>query len=311
MLQHRPVLYQEIIEALEPKRGNVYIDCTLGTGGHALGILMSSFPDGMLIGFEVDPIALQVARTKLSEYSSRTHLLQESYVTITEYARILGLKKIMGILIDLGASSIQLDTPERGFSFRTEAYLDMRFDPEANLTAFDIVNNYPELELADIIKNYGEEKKAKQIAREIVLNRPVQTTKQLAEIIVKVVRRRSSYSGKLRRHPATKTFQAIRIAVNNELQNIKDVLPQAVNLLDKKGRLAVISFHSLEDRIVKRFFRLESTDCICPPKQPICTCDHTAKIKLINRRPVVPSPEEIMNNPRSRSARLRIVEKIS
>lgn len=310
MLQHQPVLYHEIIEALEPQRGYVYIDCTLGSGGHALGILKSSSPDGRLIGFEVDSIALGVARTNLSAYSSRTHLIKDSYVTVTEYAQKLGLKKIKGILMDLGASSIQLDMPERGFSFRTEADLDMRFNPEASLTAYDIVNEYSEKELAELIKNLGEERNASRIAREIILNRPVRTTKQLSEIVEKVVRPRSKHSGRFYRHPATKTFQAIRISVNNELQNIEEVLPQAVNLLDKKGRLAVISFHSLEDRIVKRFFRLESSGCICPPKQPICTCEHFAKIKLINRRPIVPSQEEISRNPRSRSARLRIVEKI-
>ncbi len=275
-----------------------------------MGILKSSFPDGKLIGFEVDPAALQIARTNLSPYSSRTLLIQDSYVNISEYARELGLIRIMGILIDLGASSIQLDTPERGFSFRHEAPLDMRFNPESQLTAYDVVNNYPEKELAVLIKNFGEERNSNRIAREIVFNRPVRTTKQLAEIIEKVVKQRPKQYGQFQRHPATRTFQAIRIAVNNELQNLKEVLPQSVNLLEKKGRLAVISFHSLEDRIVKRFFRCESTDCICPPKQPICTCGHTASIKLLNRSPIVPGQEEIAQNPRSRSARLRIVEKI-
>jgi len=275
-----------------------------------LGILKSSFPDGKLIGFEVDPAALQIARTNLSPYSSRTLLIQDSYVNISEYARELGLIRIMGILIDLGASSIQLDTPERGFSFRHEAPLDMRFNPESQLTAYDVVNNYPEKELAVLIKNFGEERNSNRIAREIVFNRPVRTTKQLAEIIEKVVKQRPKQYGQFQRNPATRTFQAIRIAVNNELQNLKEVLPQSVNLLEKKGRLAVISFHSLEDRIVKRFFRCESTDCICPPKQPICTCGHTASIKLLNRSPIVPAQEEIAQNPRSRSARLRIVEKI-
>ncbi|MFN2175774.1 MAG: 16S rRNA (cytosine(1402)-N(4))-methyltransferase RsmH [Anaerolineales bacterium] len=310
MLQHQPVLYQEIIEALQPQRGFVYIDCTLGSGGHASGILESSSPDGRLIGFEIDPIAFEIACTKLRAYSSRTELIQDSYVNITEYAEELGLKKVMGILIDLGASSIQLDMPERGFSFRDEATLDMRFSPESKLTAYDVVNNYPESELANLIKKFGEEKNANRIAREIVLNRPVRTTKQLAKIIEKVVKQRPKKNRQFRRHPATQTFQAIRIVVNNELQNLKEVLPEAVNLLDKNGRLAVISFHSLEDRIVKRFFRRESIDCLCPPKQPICTCGHTASIKILNRRPIVPTQEEIANNPRSRSARLRIVEKI-
>jgi 16S rRNA (cytosine1402-N4)-methyltransferase len=310
VLQHQPVLYQEIIEALQPKRGCVYIDCTLGSGGHSFGILKSSFPDGKLIGFEVDPVAIQIARTNLSPYSSRTHLIQDSYVNISEYARKLGMNRIMGILIDLGASSIQLDTPERGFSFRHEAPLDMRFNPESQLTAYHVINDYPEKELAVIIRDFGEERSSNRIAREIVLNRPIRTTKQLAEIIEKVVKQRPKQYGRFQRHPATRTFQAIRIAVNNELQNLKEVLPQAVNLLEMKGRLAVISFHSLEDRIVKRFFRSESTDCICPPKQPICTCGHTASIKLLNRSPIVPAQEEITQNPRSRSARLRIVEKI-
>ena len=209
------------------------------------------------------------------------------------------------MVLDLGVSSMQLDTPERGFSFRSDAPLDMRFNPAAPTSAADLVNGLPEAELADLIFRYGEERRSRQVARAIVAARPLRTTGQLAEVIAK-----ATTSGKPGIHPATRTFQALRIAVNGELEAIEQVLPQAVDALAPGGRLAVISFHSLEDRIVKQFFRRESRDCLCPPRQPMCTCGHRATITEITRKPVQPAETEALQNPRARSARLRVAEKL-
>ena len=209
-----------------------------------------------------------------------------------------------GILLDLGASSMQFDTPERGFSFLADGPLDMRFDPSNPLTASGIVNEWPEAELADLLFQYGEEPASRRIARAIVAARPVNGTRELAAVIERVQPRRGPH------HPATQTFQALRIAVNGELESVKKVLPLAVQALHPGGRLAIISFHSLEDRLVKEYFRRESRDCICPPRQPICTCGHKASIKEINRRPITPSEAEIKQNSRARSAKLRVAEKL-
>lgn len=305
-LPHQPVLYNEIIHALQPQSSNSYVDGTLGAGGHARGILEASSPDGRLLGMDVDPQALAVARERLAEFSSRAVIIQASYTTLSEQLDKLGWDKVDGILLDLGLSSMQLDTPERGFSFKADAPLDMRFDPRNPVTAADLVNTLPEKDLADLIYRYGEERRSRQIARAIVKARPVETTQELAQLVARVVRGRRQDI-----HPATKTFQALRIAVNQELEALETVLPQAIASLNPGGRLAVIAFHSLEDRSVKQFFRKESRDCICPPRQPICTCDHVATIREITRRPIMPQEEEIQENPRARSARLRVAEKIS
>lgn len=217
----------------------------------------------------------------------------------------LGWSQVDGVLLDLGVSSMQLDDKDRGFSFLGEAPLDMRFNPEGLVTAADLINGLPEKELADLIYRYGEERKSRQIARVIVENRPLYTTTELAGLISRVVKR-----GKDDIHPATRTFQALRIVTNDELRNLEAVLPQAVESLTPGGRLAVIAFHSLEDRIVKDFLRRESQDCICPPKQPLCTCGHKATIRQVTRRPIRPEETEITINPRARSSRLRIAEKI-
>jgi 16S rRNA (cytosine1402-N4)-methyltransferase len=232
-------------------------------------------------------------------------LKQASYTMMHNYIANLGWQGVDGIVLDLGVSSMQFDTPDRGFSFRHDAPLDMRFNPQASTTAADLVNNLPETDLADLIFRYGEERNARQIARAIVTARPVSTTGQLAAVIAKSVKRRKQGF-----HPATQTFQALRIAVNNELEAVEKVLPQAVAALHAGGRLAVIAFHSLEDRLVKRFFRQESQDCICPPRQPVCTCGHKAILKEITRKPIQPSETESRENPRARSSRLRIAEKI-
>jgi 16S rRNA (cytosine1402-N4)-methyltransferase len=305
MSEHRPVLYHEIIHALRPQRDGFYVDGTIGAAGHAIGILQASEPNGRLLGFDVDPQALSIARRRLEKYESRIVLILASYTTLGEQLDKLGWKSVDGILLDLGVSSMQLDTANRGFSFRTDAPLDMRFDPGNPVSAADLVNNLPEKELADLLYQYGEERRSRQVAKTIVQSRPLYTTVQLAEVVARV-----TSGGRKGLHPATRTFQALRIAVNNELKAIEEVLPQAVNALAQGGRLAVISFHSLEDRIIKGFYRRESRDCICPPSQPVCTCGHRAELREITRRPIQPQESEIAENPRSRSARLRVAEKL-
>jgi 16S rRNA (cytosine1402-N4)-methyltransferase len=305
-LPHQPVLYQEIIHALQAERSGFFVDGTVGAGGHAWGILKASAPDGLLLGLDVDPQALDIARTRLASFGDRVILVRASYTTLTSQLNELEWKQVNGILLDLGLSSMQLDTAERGFSFQADAELDMRFDPDNPVRAADLVNNLREVELAEILYKYGEERRSRQVARAIVRARPIHTTRQLAEIVAGATR-----GGRPGIHPATRTFQALRIAVNRELETLEEVLPQAVASLDAGGRLAVIAFHSLEDRIVKQFFRQESRDCICPPEQPVCTCGHTATLKEITRRPIRPTEEEVERNPRARSARLRVAERIS
>jgi 16S rRNA (cytosine1402-N4)-methyltransferase len=264
-----------------------------------------------LLGLDVDPQALELARLKLAEFGERTVLLRASYTTLSEQLSALGWGAVDGILLDLGMSSMQVDTPERGFSFLVEAPLDMRFDPDNPVRAADLVNGLPERELADLLFMYGEERRSRQVARAILAARPLQTTVQLAQVVAKALRTGGGGKGRRGLHPATRTFQALRIAVNRELEAVEAVLPQAVASLAPGGRLAVISFHSLEDRIVKQFFRRESQDCICPPQQPVCTCGHKASVREVVRRPIVPQEAEVASNPRSRSARLRVVEKLT
>lgn len=301
---HIPVLYQDIILALNPKRRGRYVDGTLGAGGHAAGILKASSPDGELLGLDVDPQALDIARRNLAEFGTRITIIQASYTTLKDQLLKIGWASLDGMLLDLGASSMQFDTPQRGFSFQAAGDLDMRFDPTNPLTAAHLVNELPEQELANLLFKYGEEPRSRQIARAIISARPINSTLQLAEVISSA----NPTRGKL--HPATLIFQALRIVVNDELRAIEDVLPQAIQALSPGGRLAVISFHSLEDRIVKGYFRQESKDCLCPPRQPVCTCGHKATIHEVNRRPRTPDDQESSTNPRARSAKLRIVEKI-
>jgi 16S rRNA (cytosine1402-N4)-methyltransferase len=302
-LQHYPVLYHEIIHALQPKSPGIYVDGTVGAGGHARGILEACAPDGRLLGIDIDPQALMLARENLAPYGQRAHLAQASYSALTDLLQDLGWGPIDGLVLDLGLSSMQLDAPERGFSFQHDAPLDMRFDQNIPTRAADLVNLLRQDELADLIYRYGEERFSRQIAKAIVKARPIRTTGQLVTVIetAKPARRRI--------HPATQTFQALRIEVNKELDHLKEVLPQAVANLKTGGRMAVISFHSLEDRIIKEFFRRENLDCLCPPKQPICTCGHKATLKEVTKKPIAPGKEEIKTNPRARSAKLRIAEK--
>ena len=302
---HQPVLYKEIIHALQPQNGGRYVDGTLGAGGHARGILEASAPDGQLLGLDVDPQALALARKTLAPYEQRTHLVQASYVSLSRQLDQLGWKAVYGIVLDLGVSSMQFDTPERGFSFMNDAPLDMRFGPSMLQSAADLVNEYSESELADLIYRYGEERDSRKIARAIVRARPLHTTRELAAVIEAVSPRRGE-----RIHPATRTFQALRIAVNEELASVEAVLPQALAGLRSGGRLAVISFHSLEDRIVKDFFREQSKDLINPPYEQIYVKERKATLKEVNRKPITPGEDEIKSNPRARSAKLRIAEKM-
>lgn len=305
-IPHHPVLYHEIIQALRPGSGGRYVDGTVGAGGHAWGILQASAPDGLLLGLDIDPQALALAQHRLAEFGKRVTLIQASYVNLPECLKELNWRDVNGIVLDLGLSSMQLKDRERGFSFQSDAPLDMRFDPRNPVRAADLVNRLAEDELVDLLVRYGEEHHARQIARAIVAARPLSTSGELATLIARVVRRGAHE----RLHPATRTFQALRIAVNRELEAIEKALPLAVSLLSPAGRLAVISFHSLEDRLVKQFFRRESKDCLCPPRQPVCTCGHRAILREITPRPIRPQDEEITANPRSRSARLRVAERL-
>jgi 16S rRNA (cytosine1402-N4)-methyltransferase len=289
-----------------PRSPGKYIDATVGAGGHAWGILEHSAPDGLLLALDRDPQALAIASQRLFVFKERVTLAHASYVQLLDEMLKLNWSSVDGIVFDLGLSSMQLDSPERGFSFQSEGPLDMRFDPTQSLDAAELVNRLPEQELADLIWRYGEERASRRIAAAIVRSRPVATTKDLAELISKAVGGQRS-----RIHPATRTFQALRIAVNSELQSIEQVLPQTVQALAPGGRVAIISFHSMEDRLVKHFFRNESRDCICPPEQPDCDCEHKASLKVITRHPIIPSEEETLTNPRARSARLRVAEKLS
>lgn len=302
---HEPVLYHEIIHALQPKSPGFYVDGTVGAGGHARGILEACAPEGRLLGIDIDPYALELARETLAPYVERVQLVQASYTTLLSILRKCKWDTVQGILLDLGASSMQFDTSARGFSFQNNGPLDMRYSPTSPRTANDLVNESTEDELTDILYQYGEEPAARRIAKAIVRARPVTGTHHLAEIVSRAIDRPHG-----RIHPATRTFQALRIAVNDELAAVETVLPQALAALAPGGRLAVIAFHSLEDRIAKRFFRSESRDCICPPRQPVCNCGHKATLKEITRKPILPDETESKKNPRARSARLRIAERL-
>ncbi|MCB8944708.1 MAG: 16S rRNA (cytosine(1402)-N(4))-methyltransferase RsmH [Ardenticatenaceae bacterium] len=295
---HIPVLYHEVLELLQPQPNGRYLDGTVGAGGHTRGILEASAPNGQVVAFDRDPAAIAFAQQQLAEFGSRVTFINDSYTAMR------GHGQFDGILLDLGLSSRQLADSQRGFSFLREGPLDMRFDTTQGPTAADLINNLTETELADIFWRYGEERRSRQWAKVIVAHRPLTTTIQLADLIANQVKKRG------RIHPATQIFQALRIAVNNELEVVASGVKIAVELLRVNGRLAVISFHSLEDRFVKQYFRELSRDCICPPEQPICTCNRQPIARLITRKAVQASADEIAANPRSRSARLRVVEKV-
>jgi 16S rRNA (cytosine1402-N4)-methyltransferase len=270
-----------------------------------MGVLEHTAPEGELLGLDRDTVALPLAQQRLARFGSRVHLVQGSFRDIKTHAAVLDWEEVDGILLDLGISSMQLSAPERGFSFRADGPLDMRFDSDQELMAADLVNDLPETDLADLIYEYGEERKSRRVARAIVRARPINDTGALADVVAGAVRSRSR-----RIHPATRTFQALRIAVNDELAALEEALPQCVDLLRPGGRLAVIAFHSLEDRIVKRFMRDEAKDRVGEAHEPDTAFKRTARVRLINRRPIRASEEEVKNNPRSRSARLRALERI-
>ena len=301
---HIPVLLDEVIEGLDVAPGGVYLDATVGGGGHAAAILEASRPDGRLLGLDRDPEAVRRATRRLSAFGDRARVIHASYVDLLSVADDEGYLPLDGVLFDLGFSSWQIENPTRGFSFSSDGPLDMRFDPTSDdVTAADLVNQSSASDLADILYEYGEETQSRRIAAAIVSARPIGSTQELAQVISDAVGQRRS-----RLHPATLTLQVLRIAVNRELEGIRAALAQAIQALRSGGRLAVIAFHSLEDRIVKRYFRRESRTCICPPELPVCRCDHQRTVRRLTRKPMMPSASEVEVNPRSRSARLRIVE---
>jgi 16S rRNA (cytosine1402-N4)-methyltransferase len=303
---HVPVLLDEVIAGLQARRGGYFVDCTVGLGGHAAEILEIILPSGKLLGIDADPEAIKISQDKLSDYGEAVTLVNDNFVNLEAIYRRYHFHPVDGILFDLGVSSLQLDTAERGFSFHLDAPLNMRFDSEQGLTASDIVNSFSEQELAKLIEKYGEERHSRRIARYIVKNRPIATTVELARLVEQAL------GGKRARiHPATRTFMALRIAVNNELQNLELALKQTIDLLRPGGRLTVISYHSLEDRIVKQFMRDAASSCLCPPGTAICHCGHTPTLKLISRKVIKPTSLEIESNPRSRSAKLRIAERLN
>lgn len=304
-LFHTSVLLDEALNFLAVQPGGRYVDCTVGAGGHSLAILRASEPGGLVLAIDADPHAVEFARGSLKQYEDSVRLVNANFRDLKAVARQYNFIPVHGVLFDLGISSLQLEEDGRGFSFLSEAPLDMRFSESQSLTAADIVNRFDETELANVLWDYGEERFSRRIAAAIVRARPVHTTTELAAIVSQAVPPSRS-----RIHPATRTFQALRIAVNDELGSLSAALEQARDILGPGGRLVVISFHSLEDRIVKQFFQRESRDCICPPGQPTCTCGHRATLRLINKKPVTPGPEELQRNARSRSAKLRAAERL-
>lgn len=307
-LGHVPVLLNESLNLLRPQPHGRYIDGTLGGGGHAEAILERSAPDGRLLGLDLDPAALERVRIRLERFGDRVELVHDSFAQIERDARWYGFEPVDGILLDLGLSSFQLASAERGFAFGIPAPLDMRFNPLGpGPTARELVNTLDQEALLEILRRYGEEPRAPAIARAIVQARsrhPIETTEDLVAVIERVSRRQ----GKI--HPATRTFQALRIAVNRELEALETALPGAIEVLGPGGRLLIISFHSLEDRIVKHFFQSLASPCVCPPGLPYCVCGKTPTVRLLTRGGVKPSPEEVAENPRSRSAILRAIEKL-
>jgi 16S rRNA (cytosine1402-N4)-methyltransferase len=305
---HEPVLATEVLELLAPalERGGVVVDGTLGRAGHALRIL-ERFPHVELVGIDRDPEALEQGGTYLAAHQERVRLVRDEFSNLASVLERLGYAQVRGVVLDLGVSSPQLDEARRGFSFRNEGPLDMRMDPGRGLTARDVVNDYGEQELARVLRVYGEERFARRIAQAIVKARPIEDTTTLAEIV------RSAIPAATRRtggHPARRTFQALRIEVNDELGELERALPKAVDRLEPGGRLAVLSYHSLEDRIVKRFLSDQAQGCVCPPSFPVCACGAEASLRIVTRKPVRPSEEEETRNPRATAARLRVAEKM-
>lgn len=307
---HVPVLLEECIDGLNINPDGIYVDGTLGGAGHSSEICKRLSPNGMLIGIDRDEEALRVSSKRLEEFDCKKAFIHGNYSDIKNILRELDIEEIDGALLDLGVSSYQLDNPERGFSYMNDAALDMRMDRSEGMTAYDIVNEYSKDELYRIIKSYGEERWASRIADFIVKARrekPIETTFELVEIIKAAVPASARRNGP---HPAKRTFQAIRIEVNDELGGVKRAVDDFIDVLAPKGRLAIISFHSLEDRIVKDAYSERENPCVCPPEIPICVCGKKPEIKKINKKPIVPSESQEDENPRARSAKLRVCEKL-
>lgn len=307
--KHISVLLDETIDGLDIKPDGIYVDGTLGGGGHSYEILKRLSPKGRLIGIDQDGESLKAAGERLKEFENQTTLVRSNYCEIDKVLKELNVEKVDGILLDIGVSSYQLDNLERGFSYKSDAPLDMRMDTRQELTAADVVNTYSENELFKIIKDYGEDKFAKNIAKHIVLARkekPLETTKELSEVIKRAIPMKVQAKGG---HPAKKTFQAIRIEVNQELTVLKESIDKMIDLLKPNGRICIITFHSLEDRIVKTKFRENENPCTCPPNFPVCVCGKKSKGKVITRKPIIPSEDEIEENKRAKSSKLRIFER--
>lgn len=315
--RHKPVLLNEVIEYLNPKPGENFIDCTVGGGGHSEEILKRTSPDGKLLGIDLDEEAINITKKNL-KYKDSLILVKNNFARLKEiFHEHPKLHPLSGILYDLGLSTYELEDQHRGFSFQIDAPLDMRFDKSQNLTACHILNNWSREKLIRILWGYGQEKFSRQIIDQVINIRKktkITKTRQLAEAVLQVYRKvlKSKkdipWIGGI--HPATKTFMALRMAVNNEFENLEKSLPQAVEILKHGGRIAVISFHSGEDKIVKNFFRQESKDCLCPPEIPQCVCKHKAKLKIITKKPIAPGDVEVRKNPKARSAKLRVAEKL-
>jgi 16S rRNA (cytosine1402-N4)-methyltransferase len=307
---HTPVMLEKVLQSLRCKPGGIYVDGTLGGGGHARAILENTAPDGLLIGIDRDDDALLESEKRLQPFGQRKILIKGNFADIGEILTNLNIRKVDGILLDLGVSSHQLDTADRGFSFSLDAPLDMRMDQSSRYSAYDLVNLSPEKELRQVIRDYGEEPMAGRIARAILAKRasaPIRTTIELADVVCRAVRRQGV---RKKVHPATRTFQAIRIAVNQELSNLSTAMDAGIDQLGQGGRFSIISFHSLEDRIVKETFRSWEGRCQCPPGLPVCQCQREAKLRVLTRKPLRPEASESETNPRARSARLRTAEKI-
>lgn len=306
--KHYSVLLNETIEGLAIKPDGIYVDGTLGGAGHS-SVIASKLTSGKLIGIDQDEAAIEAATKRLSDYSSQCEIVRSNYENMANVVKELGYLGVDGIVLDLGVSSYQLDTAERGFSYKVDTELDMRMDRRQSLTAKIIVNEYPEMELFHIIRDYGEDKFAKNIAKHIVAarkNKPIESTFELNDIIKAAIPAKMRAEGG---HPSKRTFQAIRIACNRELEVLEDSLESMIDLLNPGGRLCIITFHSLEDRIVKHAFKTAQDPCICPREFPVCTCGRVSKGTVITRKPILPSEQELLENSRSKSAKLRIFEK--
>ena len=307
--KHKPVLLEETIEGLKIKKDGIYVDGTLGGAGHSSEIAKRLGPEGRLIGIDQDGEAIAAATKRLEPYKDRVTIVRSNYAQMCQVLKELGISKVEGILLDLGVSSYQLDNAERGFTYREDVPLDMRMDQRQTKTARDIVNEYSEMELYHMIRNYGEDKFAKNIAKHIVQarqNERIHTTGQLVEIIKAAIPMKFRATGG---HPAKRTFQALRIELNKELEVLENSIDEMIELLNDGGRLCIITFHSLEDRIVKNKFRDNVNTCTCPPEFPVCVCGNKPKGVIVTRKPIVPSEEELEENKRAKSSKLRIFER--